>query len=197
VSFRPSGSHESPDGLLEGPRARVKIHRNTVFVIERRTTVDAAWSKVLDARDVLAKTGPGGWVDGGNGPLFSSWGGGTSAAYIYLHGLRPALVLTSVNLLVWRPQPSGPGSSWSPTSSTPPCWPAPRSRPSTSSTGQVGIVQLCSPDFEDWHWLGRCLIVVRVSDLAAKLAARSSLAAMQGATTTFLGFEEDQPFRGS
>jgi hypothetical protein len=37
----------------------LQVHRNTVFVIERRTAGDSLWHKVLDVRDYIATLTPG------------------------------------------------------------------------------------------------------------------------------------------
>ena len=53
------------------PECRLRVHRNTVFVVERETLVDSAWYGVVDVTSVLGTLPPGKWVGGWVG----GWGG--------------------------------------------------------------------------------------------------------------------------
>lgn len=46
----------SPDAV---PECRLRVHRNTVFVIERETLVDSAWYGVMDVTSVVGALPPG------------------------------------------------------------------------------------------------------------------------------------------
>lgn len=61
VGFRSQGSRDSSWGSQKHyiKEVRVKVHRNTVFVIERETYMDAAWHHALDLTDMVASTTPG------------------------------------------------------------------------------------------------------------------------------------------
>lgn len=41
---------------------RLKVHRNTVFVIERQTLIDSAWHSILDVTDVIGAIPPVQWT---------------------------------------------------------------------------------------------------------------------------------------
>lgn len=43
------------------PECRLRVHRNTVFVVERETLVDSAWYGVLDVTFIVGALPPGEW----------------------------------------------------------------------------------------------------------------------------------------
>ena len=71
VGFKsPTARQEAAAGLGHDgavPECRLRVHRNTVFVVERETLVDAAWYGVLDVTSVVGALPPGasaGWMGG-------------------------------------------------------------------------------------------------------------------------------------
>lgn len=73
VGFKsPTARQEAAAGLLGAghdgavPECRLRVHRNTVFVVERETLVDTAWYGVLDVTSVVGALPPGEFAgDGG------------------------------------------------------------------------------------------------------------------------------------
>lgn len=59
VSFQSPITREGAARKEEVHENRLKVHRNTVFVIERETLVDSAWHQVLDVTDLLQTIPPG------------------------------------------------------------------------------------------------------------------------------------------
>lgn len=55
------------NGHDDVPECRLRVHRNTVFVVERETLVDSAWYGVLDVTSVVGALPPGESRDGGGG----------------------------------------------------------------------------------------------------------------------------------